>query len=51
VTIGTIVIKDMKTTKDILLKYPKKVILGLDAKDGYVATDGWYEKAQRQPKM
>jgi len=50
VTIGTIVIKDMKTTKDILLKYPEKVILGLDAKDGYVATDGWYEKSTKTAK-
>lgn len=50
VTIGTIVIKDVDTTKDILLKYPGKVILGIDAKDGYVATDGWYEKSTKTAK-
>lgn len=45
VVLGTSVVKDSEFTKEALKKYPKKVILGLDAKDGFVATDGWYEKS------
>lgn len=26
-------------------EYPDRIILGVDAKDGFVATEGWYEKS------
>ncbi|MCX8083828.1 MAG: 1-(5-phosphoribosyl)-5-[(5-phosphoribosylamino)methylideneamino]imidazole-4-carboxamide isomerase [Calditerrivibrio sp.] len=45
VVLGTAVIKNPEFTKEALKKYPGKIILGIDAKDGYVATDGWYEKS------
>ncbi|MGB9732239.1 MULTISPECIES: 1-(5-phosphoribosyl)-5-[(5-phosphoribosylamino)methylideneamino]imidazole-4-carboxamide isomerase [Calditerrivibrio] len=45
VVLGTAVVKDVNFTKEVLQKYPERVILGLDAKDGYIATDGWYEKS------
>ncbi len=41
VIIGTLAIEDQKTVKELAKKYPKKVILGIDAKDGKVATSGW----------
>lgn len=49
-TIGTIVVKDPETTKDILEKYPDSIILGIDARDGFVATDGWYESSNKMAK-
>jgi len=45
IVLGTAVVKDVDFTKEALQKYPERVILGLDARDGYVATDGWYEKS------
>ncbi|MCA1927826.1 MAG: 1-(5-phosphoribosyl)-5-[(5-phosphoribosylamino)methylideneamino]imidazole-4-carboxamide isomerase [Calditerrivibrio sp.] len=50
VTIGTIAVKDPETTKDILEKYPNSIILGIDARDGFVATDGWYENSNKRAK-
>lgn len=45
--LGTAVIKDPEFTKEALKKFPGKIILGIDAKDGFVATDGWYEKSDK----
>lgn len=45
--LGTAIIKDPEFTKAALTAYPDQVILGIDAKDGYVATDGWYEKSSQ----
>jgi len=43
--LGTVVVKDPEFVKKALTKYPGKIILGVDSKDGYVATEGWYEKS------
>lgn len=43
--LGTVVVKDPEFVKEAMKKYPARVILGVDAKDGYVATEGWYEKS------
>jgi phosphoribosylformimino-5-aminoimidazole carboxamide ribotide isomerase len=43
--LGTSVIKDPEFVKEALEEFPNRIILGIDAKDGYVATDGWYEKS------
>ncbi|MEF3254091.1 MAG: 1-(5-phosphoribosyl)-5-[(5-phosphoribosylamino)methylideneamino]imidazole-4-carboxamide isomerase [Deferribacterales bacterium] len=48
ITLGTIVIKNVGVAKEIIEKYPGRVILGIDAKDGFVATDGWYEKSDKK---
>ncbi len=45
VVLGTAIVKDPAFAQEALKRYPKKVILGLDAKDGYIATEGWYEKS------
>ncbi|MEM1381533.1 MAG: 1-(5-phosphoribosyl)-5-[(5-phosphoribosylamino)methylideneamino]imidazole-4-carboxamide isomerase [Pseudomonadota bacterium] len=43
VILGTIAVKDPDTTKSIIEAFPGRVVIGLDAKDGKVATSGWAE--------
>ena len=43
--LGTAVVKNPDFVKAALEEFPDRVILGIDAKDGFVATDGWYEKS------
>ena len=43
VIIGTTAVKDPQFVTDACKAFPGKVIVGLDAKDGFVATDGWAE--------
>ena len=39
--IGTRALQDPDWVKAMAEKYPDRVVLGLDARDGFVATDGW----------
>jgi len=39
--LGTKAIQNPKWVVEVANRYPKQIVLGLDAKDGYVATDGW----------
>ena len=41
VIVGTKAIEDPEFLQQIATAYPQKVLLGLDARDGLVATDGW----------
>ncbi|CAG0900882.1 unnamed protein product, partial [Darwinula stevensoni] len=41
VIIGTAAIKSPGFLQDACLAFPRQIIVGLDAKDGKVATDGW----------
>lgn len=43
--LGTVVVKDPDFVKEAMKKYPGRIILGVDSKEGYVATEGWYEKS------
>ncbi|WP_404445369.1 1-(5-phosphoribosyl)-5-[(5-phosphoribosylamino)methylideneamino]imidazole-4-carboxamide isomerase [Sutcliffiella horikoshii] len=43
VILGSAAINDPDFVKDMLSKYGAKIAIGLDAKDGYVATEGWVE--------
>ncbi|UOD35317.1 1-(5-phosphoribosyl)-5-[(5-phosphoribosylamino)methylideneamino]imidazole-4-carboxamide isomerase [Deferribacteraceae bacterium V6Fe1] len=43
--LGTATVKNPPFVKEMLALYPEKIILGIDAKQGYVATEGWYEKS------
>jgi phosphoribosylformimino-5-aminoimidazole carboxamide ribotide isomerase len=43
VILGSAVINDPDFVKAMLAKYGEKIAIGLDAKDGYVATEGWVE--------
>ena len=41
--IGTLALKQPEWFRDMCDKYPGKLVLGIDAKNGFVATDGWLE--------
>tara|TARA_Y100001968_G_scaffold76276_1_gene67743 strand:- start:2681 stop:3475 length:795 start_codon:yes stop_codon:yes gene_type:complete len=45
VILGTIAIEDPKLVKMLIEQYPNKVILGIDAKEGKVATRGWIKQS------
>nr|MBP8111055.1 1-(5-phosphoribosyl)-5-((5-phosphoribosylamino)methylideneamino)imidazole-4-carboxamide isomerase [Agitococcus sp.] len=46
VIIGTKAVKDPQFVIDACKQFPNKIIVGIDAKDGWVATDGWAEVSQ-----
>lgn len=41
--IGTLAVKQPEFVDELCREFPDHVIVGLDANDGYVATDGWAE--------
>jgi phosphoribosylformimino-5-aminoimidazole carboxamide ribotide isomerase len=44
--VGTKALKDPDWFREMCELFPGKLALGLDARDGYVATDGWLETSQ-----
>ena len=42
--IGTMAVKNPDFVKELCLEFPSKIIVGLDANNGFVATDGWAEQ-------
>ena len=47
VILGSAAIKDKKFLKEACKKFPNKIALGLDAKDGYLSVSGWTEKSNQ----
>ena len=45
VILGSAAIKDKNFLKEACKKYPNKIALGLDAKDGYLSVSGWKENS------
>ena len=45
VIMGTSAIENKVLVKDLSRKYPKKIIIGIDAKDGKVSTRGWLKQS------
>ncbi|MDC1032597.1 1-(5-phosphoribosyl)-5-[(5-phosphoribosylamino)methylideneamino]imidazole-4-carboxamide isomerase [Candidatus Pelagibacter sp.] len=45
VILGSAAIKDKNFLKDACEKFPNKIALGLDAKDGYLSVSGWKENS------
>jgi phosphoribosylformimino-5-aminoimidazole carboxamide ribotide isomerase len=43
VIIGTKAVKEPRFVTDMCKQFPGKIIVGIDAQDGWVATDGWAE--------
>jgi phosphoribosylformimino-5-aminoimidazole carboxamide ribotide isomerase len=41
--IGTLALKQPDWFREMCRKFPERLVLGIDAKDGFVATDGWLE--------
>lgn len=48
VILGTSVIKDEKFLGKALEKFGKRVVIGLDGRDGYAAVKGWKEQSKRK---
>lgn len=46
IIIGTAAVKDPELVKEVCASYPGKVIIGLDAIDGKVATEGWADVSE-----
>jgi phosphoribosylformimino-5-aminoimidazole carboxamide ribotide isomerase len=46
VIIGTAAVRDPALVKEAAHKFPKRVAVGLDARDGKVATQGWAETSE-----
>ncbi len=46
VILGTAAIKDKNFLKKACKKFPKKIALGLDAKDGKISVSGWTESSE-----
>ncbi len=47
VILGSAAIKDKNFLKDACQKFPGKIALGLDAKDGYLSVSGWKENSNQ----
>ncbi len=47
VILGSAAIKDKKFLKEACEKFPNKIALGLDAKDGYLSVSGWKESSNK----
>ena len=47
VIIGTKALKATKWFQDIAHEFPGRIVLGIDARDGMVAAEGWLESSQR----
>ena len=47
VVLGTAAVKDPELVRAVAKAHPGVVVLAVDAKDGFVATEGWTEVSQR----
>ena len=47
VILGSAAIKDKNFLKEACEKFPNKIALGLDAKDGYLSVSGWTENSNK----
>jgi phosphoribosylformimino-5-aminoimidazole carboxamide ribotide isomerase len=45
VILGTVAVKNPELVRKACEKFPGKIAVGIDAKDGFVATEGWAEKS------
>ncbi len=44
--IGTLALRNPDWFKEMCTKFPNRLVLGIDARNGFVATDGWLETSQ-----
>ncbi len=47
VILGSAAIKDKSFLREACVKFPNKIALGLDAKDGYLSVSGWKENSNK----
>ena len=46
VIMGTSAIENKELVKELSIKFPKRIIVGIDAKDGKVSTRGWLKQSE-----
>ena len=46
VIMGTSAIENKELVKNLSIKYPRRIIVGIDAKDGKVSTRGWLKQSE-----
>lgn len=46
--LGTKAVNEPEFIESLTLKFPEKIIIGLDAKDGYIAVDGWTRTSDKK---
>lgn len=46
VILGTVAVKNPELVKEACKKFPDQVVVGLDARNGYIATEGWAEQSE-----
>lgn len=46
VILGTVAAKNPEIVKEACKKFPEKIVVGIDAKNGFVATEGWVETSE-----
>jgi phosphoribosylformimino-5-aminoimidazole carboxamide ribotide isomerase len=44
--LGTAALKDRRLLREVLETWGQHIVVGIDARDGYVATEGWREVSQ-----
>lgn len=47
IVIGSLAISNPSLTKGLIETYGDKIAIGLDARDGYIATDGWLNNSEK----
>lgn len=46
VILGTVAVKNPELVLEACKKFPDQVVVGLDARNGYIATEGWAEQSE-----
>ncbi len=46
VILGTVAAKNPDLVKEACKRFPEKIVIGIDAKNGFVATEGWVETSE-----
>lgn len=46
VILGTVVVENPELVKTLCRRYGKAIVVGIDARDGYVATRGWVQRTE-----
>ncbi|UOQ45854.1 1-(5-phosphoribosyl)-5-[(5-phosphoribosylamino)methylideneamino]imidazole-4-carboxamide isomerase [Halobacillus salinarum] len=46
VIIGSLAVRNLGLTKQLVQEFGERIAIGLDARDGYVATQGWLESSE-----
>ena len=46
VILGTVAVEQPQLVQDLCQKYPQQIVVGIDARDGKVATKGWIETSE-----